>query len=114
MINIEWGQIDPKDNRRVNRECSFIPKISQKNIDLCESPLSINELDDVIKKAPSNKSPGPDGLPFEFYRTFWEDIKEMILDVFKECMENGEMTDSMKQGLIVLIPKPNKDLDTFR
>lgn len=59
---------------------------------------------------PSNKSPGPDGLPYEFYVTFWEDLKHMLLDVFVECAKNNELTVSMKQGLISLIPKPSKDL----
>lgn len=77
----------------------------------------MKELDDIIKKTPFNKSPGPDGLPFEFYRCFWEEIREFILKVFNECAANGELTESMKQGVITLIPKPNKDvlyLDNWR
>ena len=34
----------------------------------------------------------------------------MLLDVFVECDKNNELTVSMKQGLISLIPKPCKDL----
>ncbi len=29
--------------------------------------------------------------------------------MFKDCVQKGELTESMKQGLITLIPKPNKD-----
>lgn len=74
-------------------------------------------MDSLITKNPFNKSPGPDGLPFEFYRSFWNDIKFHILDVFKECLDRGELSESMKQGLITLIPKSNKDkkfLDNWR
>ncbi len=53
----------------------------------CEMDLSLEELDVIIHKSPLNKSPGPDGLPFEFYRTFWQDIKEFVLEVFKDCTE---------------------------
>ncbi|MGL4561575.1 MAG: RNA-directed DNA polymerase [Brevinema sp.] len=77
----------------------------------------MEELDILITKTPFNKSPGPDGFPFEFYRSFWSDIKYLILDVFKQCLDRGELSESMKQGLITLIPKPNKDknvLDNWR
>jgi len=34
----------------------------------------------------------------------------LILNVFNECAANGELTESTKQGVITLIPKPNKDI----
>ncbi len=48
----------------------FIPQISEHNKSVCDKPLTMKELDDVISKSPVNKSPGPDGLPFEFYKFF--------------------------------------------
>lgn len=96
---------------------AFTPIISDGNRSSCEMDLTMEELDMITQKAPLNKSPGPDGLPFEFYRTFWQDIKKLVLEVFKDCINKGELTESMKQGLITLIPKPNKDssyLDNWR
>lgn len=95
----------------------FIPKISRENSEFCESPITLQEIQKTVSKMPGNKSPGPDGLPYEFYTTFWEDIKHMLLEAFVDCSQNKEMTTSMKQGLISLIPKPNKDrlyLDNWR
>ncbi len=95
----------------------FIPNISEDNYAVCEGEITVEEMDSLIIKIPFNKSPGPDGLPFEFYRSFWNDIKCLILDVFKECLDRGELSESMKQGLITLIPKSNKDkkfLDNWR
>lgn len=57
----------------------------------------------------NGKSPGLDGLTFEFYKHFWSDIKHMILDAFRECIKSSNMSSTMKQGLITLLPKPNKD-----
>lgn len=96
---------------------AFTPIISDGNRSSCEMDLTMEELDMIIQKAPLNKSPGPDGLPFEFYRTFWQDINKLVLEVFKDCIKKGELTESMKQGLITLIPKPNKEssyLDNWR
>lgn len=52
------------------------------------------------------KSPGSDGLTVEFILCFWDLIKDHLLLVFKE---RQEMTTTMKQGLLTLIPKPGKD-----
>lgn len=41
----------------------------------------------------------------------------MLFEALKECIDQGELTTTMKQGLIVLIQKPNKDifnLDNWR
>ena len=55
------------------------------------------------------KSPGSDGLTVEFYLSFWDLIKDHLLLMYNECIDKQEMTTTMKQGLITLIPKPRKD-----
>lgn len=77
----------------------------------------MKELDGVISKSHVNTSPGPDGLPFEFHKVFWDDIKDLLFEALKECIDQGELTTTMKQGLIVFIQNPNKDilnLDNWR
>lgn len=64
-----------------------------------------------------NKSPGSDGLTAEFYRFFWKDIRLLLFKAIQECIERKELLTSMKQGLIILIPKQAKDkrlLDNLR
>ena len=63
-----------------------------------------------------NKSPGIDGLSVEFYRTFWNNLKEFTVEVFNKCYEEGELTTIQKIGIISLIYK-KKDplsLDNYR
>ncbi len=43
---------------------SLIPKINDQNRELCEEPFNIEDLFNVVKRMPNNRSPGPDGLPF--------------------------------------------------
>lgn len=64
-----------------------------------------------------NKSPGSDGLTGDFYKFFWEDIRNLLFKAIQECIDKKELMPSMKQGLIALIPKHGKDkriLDNLR
>lgn len=94
-----------------------IPKIEDSFKDLCDSHLSIYELDLSLKKMKTNKSPGPDGLTSNFYKFFWEELKVFLYEALQECIKNNNLMPTMKQGLIILIPKPGKDkriLDNLR
>lgn len=57
----------------------------------------------------SNKSPGVDGLTVNFYKFFWEDVRQILFKALLDCISNKELLTTMKQGLITLIPKPGKD-----
>ena len=43
-----------------------------------------------------NKSPGSDGLPIEFYITFWENINTMLIESINSAYQNGELSASQK------------------
>ena len=63
------------------------------------------------------KTPGNDGIPVEFYKTFWPLISEPFIQCINECFERGEISCSQKQAVITLIEKKGKDhsfLDNWR
>ena len=40
----------------------------------------------------SNKSPGFDGIPSEFYNFFWNDIKHIVLDSLNYALKKEELS----------------------
>jgi hypothetical protein len=71
----------------------------------------------VTKLSPNlNKSPGLDGLTNEFYKTFWPNIGNLLVDVFNESFEKNELPISQKQSILSLIFKKNdrNDISNYR
>ena len=65
----------------------------------------MTELEEGMKKLPVGKSLGLDGLPVEFYRKMWPNIKLDFLEMVKEVRNTKNLSDSQKKGVIRLIFK---------
>lgn len=87
-----------------------IKKISESSIEMCDQEISLNEISHCINKLKDNKSPGNDGLISEFYKFFQNELSPFLLFVFTEAIQQGYLPNSLRQGLITLLPKPNKDI----
>ena len=59
----------------------------------------------AIKSLNSNKSPGIDGLPNEFYLKFWDIIKKELCKVIKNIINGHLLQGNQKRAIITLIPK---------
>ena len=70
----------------------------------------------VIKMMKVNKSPGYDGIPSEFYKTFWPDIEDIYANMVQDCFNNGSFPTSMNTGILTLIHKGDDkdDLKNYR
>jgi hypothetical protein len=75
-----------------------------KKTELCEGKISEGECVEVIKTFKNGKSPGTVGLPIEFYKIFWNDIKNLALNSFYYSCEQKNMSVSQKQSIITLLP----------
>jgi hypothetical protein len=117
-----YAELDRRkiDNHNVlSNECKTFLK---SNIDklltedfrsLCDQPVSLAELDHALRKLLKGKVPGVDGLPAEFFRYFWTDLKESFMDVVQDSFNSGNLPDTMSTSIITLIYK-KKDRDDLR
>ena len=78
----------------------------------CDEGLTANELKGALFAMKSNKSPGIDGLTVEFFQHFWWDFVEIFEKLINEIFQRNELCDSMKVGVLSLIPKKG-DLTTL-
>ena len=51
-----------------------LSRLSQKETDIMNNPITSTEIEAVIKNLPKNKSPGPDDFTGEFYQTFRKEL----------------------------------------
>ena len=86
-------------------EISNFPKLTSKQSNDCETPLSEKELFDALKGMPDNKSPGNDSLTKEFYERFWSDVKIPFFENVLFSFDIGELSISQRQSMIKLIEK---------
>ena len=80
-----------------------IPTLSHELRQSGEGAISLEECTEILNSFPLNKVPGNDGLPVEFYKTFWVAVGNLLVECFNESFEKGEMSSSQKQAVITLI-----------
>jgi hypothetical protein len=68
-------------------------------------PFTKKEIKKALDVMNISSAPGPNGFPVEFYKSFWEQVRGPVLEMFGK-LYNGELDLSgLNYGLIFLIPK---------
>ncbi len=69
----------------------------------------LTAVQNCINALKDNKSPGNDGLIGEFYKNVSKSLAPFLVAMFEEAFEKEELPLTLKQGLIKLTVKPQKD-----
>ena len=89
-------------------ESYSLPKLNQAETDQLNRPITRNEIEEVIKILPTNKSQGPDGFTGKFYQTSKEEIIPILLKLFQKFEEEGTLPKTFYDATITVISKPDK------
>ena len=84
--------------------------LSHEEQNFCEGFLFEKECAEAVKSMDSNKTPGTDGLPAEFYKIFWKDISTLLVSALNYAFEFGCLSTTQRRGVIKLIPKKDAEL----
>jgi ribonuclease HI len=71
------------------------------------SPFTLDELKSAINCS-NDSTPGPDNVPYTFFKHSPEKFLPFILNLFNSVMESGNIPSEWKSQLIIPIPKPGK------
>ena len=91
-----------------------VPKLTSEEALNLEGDLTLSELTQALKQMKNEKSPGPDGFTTEFLKFFWKDLGVFLCKSLNSGYKNGNLSTSLKQGMITCIPKGNKPKKTFK
>ncbi|GJR55439.1 RNA-directed DNA polymerase, eukaryota [Tanacetum coccineum] len=83
----------------------FPVRLTSDQVEDLESEISNEEVKAAVWDCGVNKSPGPDGYTFEFFRKYWTFIGNDIIQAVKAFFANGCFPRGCNSSFIALIPK---------
>ena len=72
---------------------------------LLEAEVTQEEIRKVLFAMPSNKSPGPDGFPCEFFKTAWPVVAHDFLVAVQSVFKYGVLPRGVNSTILALVPK---------
>ena len=98
--------------RKNSEECmqSFpdnvsLPKLNENQTLKYEGTITVSKLLKALTSMDKDKWPRKDGIIKEFYKKFWDIVKESLCASMQQSFTVGELGTSQKQAIIKLIEK---------
>ena len=86
-----------------------LPQVSEEDNQMLVADITLDELKTALSKMPADKVPGPEGIPPEFYRFFFDELGVLLLYVIQKASVKG-FTKNASRGIISLMEKPQKHM----
>ncbi|CAM2106653.1 unnamed protein product [Caretta caretta] len=97
--------LDPTDSNACRVLWDELPMVSAGNQDRLELPLTLAEFSEALRRMPTNKSPGMDGLTVELYCVFWDILGPDLVTVWAESLQSGVLPLLCRRAVPTLLPK---------
>ncbi|GKA06654.1 RNA-directed DNA polymerase, eukaryota [Tanacetum coccineum] len=99
------NQFSPSQSSRVQFDFAFPTRLTSEQVADLDNEVSYNEVKAAVWDCGINKSPGPDGFTFEFFRRYWAFIDQDVFDAVKTFFLDGLFPRGCNSSFIALIPK---------
>ena len=97
-----------KDVRTQTR--AVLQNTAAAGFDLCMSEcLTLQELEEALKKMKQKKAPGPDGITNEMLKHLGPGAKRTLLRIYNQSWSTGTVPTMWREAVIRPIPKKGKD-----
>ncbi|CAJ0941249.1 unnamed protein product [Ranitomeya imitator] len=100
--------ISPEEMNRYLKEVD-LPRLGREEREWMDRPLGEEELKAALANMAGGKAPGTDGIPVEVYKILNAELMSKLERVFSESLERGVLPPSMREAIVVVIPKADKD-----
>lgn len=103
-----WNAFKNRLGRAEGHQTAFdLQAVLNNQVDLSslEDPFTHEEIDEVVKNLPSNKSPGPDGFNTDFIKKCWQTIKFDFYELCNQFHSGNISLAGINICYITLIPK---------
>ncbi|CAM2118661.1 unnamed protein product [Caretta caretta] len=104
---------DPTDPNACRVLWEELPTVSAGDQDRLELPLALAEFSEALRRMPTNKSLGMDGLTVEFYHVFWDVFGPDLVTVCAKSLQSGVLPLLCRRAVLALLPKKG-DLHDLR
>ncbi|GJT31588.1 RNA-directed DNA polymerase, eukaryota [Tanacetum coccineum] len=105
LINHFRNRFDQPNSVRPILDMEFPNRLSLSQKEDLEAAVSNVEIKKAVWDCGSDKSSGPDGFTFRFFKRFWDLIKSDVVAAVKSFFETGGFHKGCNSSFITLIPK---------
>jgi exonuclease III len=104
-----YSKVQPATNTRLLESFfTHVPTLNEDEANMLDEPITIDELKQTLKTC-KDSSPGPDGIPYSYYKKFDNILLPILLKSWEFSLETGSLPPSQSQACISLLPKTGKD-----
>ena len=87
---------------------NLLTPLNEEQSKKCEGVLTEQECYQALKHMDNGKSPGSDGFTCEFYKFFWDYVKQNVVESINYGFEKRQLSICQRRGIITLVPKKDK------
>ena len=96
------------DNDAQDEILMYTKKLQDWEKDMLDEPITFEILEKSLNSLENDKTPGPDGLTTEFYKTFFPNLKPLFENLIGEILNEERLPTSQTFSIIKLLKKDPK------